>query len=70
MRRPLFLLLLVLLPQPAHAHLVNTAFGGFYDGMLHLLVTPADLLLVLGLGLLAGQAGRESARPLLLPTAW
>ena len=66
------LLLLFLQPQAAHAHLVNSGFGSFYDGMLHLLMTPEDLLLVLALGLLAGQAGRQAARPLLLllPACW
>jgi hydrogenase/urease accessory protein HupE len=61
-----------LLAAPAHAHLVQTGFGDFYDGLAHLVLTPADLLLALGFGLLAGLRGRASARAALfaLPLAW
>ena len=54
------------------AHLVETGFGGFYDGAMHLLVTVEDLLLVLGLCLLAGARGKVAARRVLiaLPAAW
>ncbi len=54
------------------AHLVQTGFGDFYDGVAHLAVTPSDLLLVLGLGLLAGLRGAATARAVLvaLPLAW
>jgi hydrogenase/urease accessory protein HupE len=57
---------------PASAHLVQTGFGTFYDGIAHLLLTPADLLVVLALGALAGLRGAEVARPLLfvLAGAW
>jgi hydrogenase/urease accessory protein HupE len=60
------------LAAPAHAHLVETGFGAFYDGMAHIAVTPADLLLILGLALYAGQRGIQAARPALfaLPLAW
>jgi hydrogenase/urease accessory protein HupE len=56
----------------AHAHLVETGFGAFYDGIAHVLVTPADLLMVLALALLAGQRGTQAARWALfaLPIAW
>ena len=37
------------------AHLMETGFGGFYDGIAHLLMTPTDLLVVVGLSILAGQ---------------
>jgi urease accessory protein len=37
-----------------HAHLINTGFGPFYDGLTHLFVTPQDLLRVFALALLAG----------------
>jgi len=52
----------VLLAAPAQAHLVETGFGAFYDGMVHLWVTPADLLLVIAVALLAGQRGTQAAR--------
>ena len=56
----------------SQAHLVQTGFGAFYDGLAHVAVTPADLLLVLGVALLAGQRGTEAARWTLfaLPVAW
>jgi urease accessory protein len=59
-------------PLPAHAHLMNTGFGPFYDGATHLFVTPEDLLPVLGLALLAGLRGPRFGRALLLvlPLAW
>ena len=59
-------------PRPAHAHLVQTGFGTFYDGVVHLAITPEDLLLVLGLGLLAGLCGAATSRSTLvgLPGAW
>lgn len=57
---------------PAHAHLVETGFGTFYDGVAHLAVTASDLLVVLALALLAGQRGPQAARWSLfvLPAAW
>ena len=57
---------------PVFAHLMETGFGGFYDGIAHLLITPADLLLVLGLSLLSGQQGPAGGRVLLLvlPLCW
>ena len=59
-------------PLPAHAHLMNTGFGPFYDGATHFLVTPEDLLPVLGLALLAGLRGPRFGRALVLvlPLAW
>ena len=54
------------------AHLMETGFGGFYDGIAHLFITPTDLLLVVGLALLAGQQGPAAGRRLLavLPLTW
>jgi urease accessory protein len=59
-------------PAQAHAHLVQTGFGAFYDGLAHVVVTPADLLVVMALALLAGQRGTQAARWALfaLPIAW
>ena len=36
----------------ARAHLANTGFGPFYDGMYHLVLAPEDLLPVIALALL------------------
>jgi hypothetical protein len=46
----------------AHAHLMNTGFGPFYDGLTHLFVTPEDLLPVIALALLAGLRGPRFGR--------
>ncbi len=56
----------------AHAHLMNTGFGPFYDGLAHPLLTPEDLLPVAALALLAGQSGPRAGRWVLfgLPAAW
>jgi hydrogenase/urease accessory protein HupE len=70
--RVLPLALLAGAPIPAHAHLVNSGLGPFYNGALHLLLSPGDLLAVLAVGLLAGQSGKASARwaAITLPLAW
>jgi hypothetical protein len=49
-----------------------TGFGTFYDGMVHLMLTPADLLAALGLGVWAGSCGAAASRGVLLtlPGAW
>src|SRR5271165_5168048 len=56
----------------AQAHLMNTGFGPFYDGLTHLFVTPEDLLPVIALALLAGLRGPCFGRAVLfaLPIAW
>lgn len=71
MRRCAFLILLCL-PTLAHAHLVSTGIGPFYDGLAHLFVSLQDLLFCLGVGLLAGLSGKETARSTLLygAVAW
>ena len=63
---------LILVPAPASAHLMNTGFGPFYDGLTHLFVTPEDLLPVVALTLLGGLRGPRCARAVLfaLPLAW
>ncbi len=43
-----------LAPTPSWAHLVNTRFGNFYDGMLHPLTALEHMVPWLALGLLAG----------------
>lgn len=64
--------LLLLSPAAAHAHLVNTGLGPFYDGVSHLGLTPEDLLPAVAMALLAGQRGAEAGRRTLfaLPAAW
>jgi urease accessory protein len=61
-----------LTPVAAHAHLVNTGLGPFYDGLSHFLLTPEDLLPALALALLAGLNGAGAGRTALfaLPGAW
>jgi hydrogenase/urease accessory protein HupE len=73
MRRLLWLLaLLVVIPLPAHAHLMNTGLGPFYDGLAHPFVSPEDLLPVIALACLAGLRGPRFGRAVLfaLPAAW
>lgn len=62
----------LLAPTAAHAHLVQTGFGEFYDGIGHLLMTLPDLFVVLATAILAGSSGAPSARRALvgLPLAW
>lgn len=54
------------------AHLVQTGFGVFYDGLAHWALSPRDLLVVMALALLAGFAGKKAARAavLVLPLSW
>jgi urease accessory protein len=58
--------------SPASAHLMNTGFGPFYDGLAHPLVTPEDLLPVAAMALLAGLRGARPGRSIVfvLPAAW
>jgi urease accessory protein len=62
----------LLAPTLAEAHLVQTGFGPFYDGISHFALTPDDLLSVVALGLLAGLCGPRAGRlsMLALPLAW
>jgi hydrogenase/urease accessory protein HupE len=62
----------LLAPGVAHAHLVSTGFGPFYDGIMHLALTPEDLLTVIALALLGGLNGTRAGRLMLLalPLAW
>lgn len=56
----------------ADAHLMNTGFGPFYDGLAHPLVTVEDLLPVTAMALLGGLGGARTGRWVLftLPAAW
>jgi urease accessory protein len=60
------------LTTPAHAHLMNSGFGPFYDGLAHPLMSPEDLLPAVAMTLLAGLGGARTGRFVLaiLPGAW
>jgi hydrogenase/urease accessory protein HupE len=64
--------LLMLFPAHVEAHLNSSGLGPVYDGLLHFLLSPEDLLPVLALALLAGQLGAEYGRRAMfvLPVAW
>jgi hydrogenase/urease accessory protein HupE len=57
---------------PAQAHLMNSGFGPFYDGLAHPFISPEDLLPALAVTLLAGLSGARYGRWMLatLPAAW
>jgi hydrogenase/urease accessory protein HupE len=73
-KRCLILALLSPLVWPAttEAHLMNTGFGPFYDGMMHLAVSPDDLLGVLAIAMLSGLVSARHGRVTLLTVsiAW
>jgi hydrogenase/urease accessory protein HupE len=64
--------LLVTTPSAGMAHLVNSGLGPFYDGALHLLLSPGDLLGLAAAALLAGLCGDRAGRLTVfaLPLAW
>jgi urease accessory protein len=57
---------------PAEAHLNSTEMGPIYDGMMHFLMSPEDIIPILALALLAGLRGALYGRRALfvLPVAW
>lgn len=57
---------------PAEAHLDATGMGPVYDGLMHFLTSPEDLVPALALALLAGLRGAEYGRRAMftLPAAW
>jgi urease accessory protein len=57
---------------PSEAHLNSTGMGPFYDGLIHFLMSPEDIIPVLALALLAGLRGASYGRRALftLPVAW
>jgi len=58
--------------EPAEAHLNSTGVGPLYDGLMHFLMSPEDLVPALALALLAGLRGAAYGRRALftLPAAW
>ena len=49
-------------PSMAHAIIVSTGLGPFYDGLSHFALTPEDLLPALALALLVGLSGARAGR--------
>ena len=47
---------------PAEAHLNSTGMGPFYDGLVHFLMSPEDIIPVFALALLAGLRGANYGR--------
>ena len=62
----------VMYALPAEAHLNSTGMGPFYDGLMHFLMSPEDIVPVIALALLAGLRGARYGRWALftLPVAW
>ena len=62
----------VMLAFPAEAHLNTTGMGPFYDGLMHFLMSPEDIVHVLALALWSGLRGAAYGRRALftLPVAW
>jgi hydrogenase/urease accessory protein HupE len=71
-RAALLLAVTVAAATPAQAHLMNSGFGPFYDGLAHPLLSPEDLLPAVAMTLLAGLGGARAGRFVLaiLPSAW
>ena len=61
-----------LCPSSAFAHLNSTGMGPVYDGLLHFLLSPEDIVPVVALAMLAGLRGPEYGRRalFLLPVSW
>ena len=57
---------------PAEAHLNATGMGPIYDGLMHFLTSPEDLVPALAFALLAGLRGAPCGRRAMftLPAAW
>ena len=65
-------LAVTLCAAPAEAHLNSTGMGPIYDGLIHFLTSPEDLVPTFALALLAGLRGAPFGRraALILPAAW
>ena len=68
----IFALTVVLRAEPAEAHLNSTGMGPIYDGLMHFLMSPEDLVPALALALLAGLRGADYGRraAFTLPATW
>lgn len=71
-RLSLVIAALLLAPSVAQAHLVTSGLGPFYDGAMHLALSPDDLLGLFAAALLAGLCGPRAGRWTLaiLPASW
>jgi len=49
--------------QPAWSHAPIEGLGGFYNGMLHPILVPSQLLLLIAAGMLFGQQGASANQP-------
>ena len=67
-----FLMFAIGVPVRANAHLVTTGLGPVYDGMEHMLLSPDQWIMVVGLAFLAGLNGPSAGRAVLflVPGAW
>ena len=65
-------LVLISVPSVALAHLVNSGLGPFYDGAMHLALSPGDLLGLVAATLLAGLHGVRAGRltVIAMPISW
>jgi urease accessory protein len=70
--RAVVALAMILTCGTAEAHLNATGMGPVYDGLMHFLMSPEDLVPALALALLAGLRGAPYGRRVLftLPVAW
>ena len=70
--RAVAMLAVALICGPAEAHLNATGMGPIYDGLMHFLTSPEDLVPALALALLAGLRGASYGRSAMftLPAAW
>ncbi len=70
--RVVAMLVVALICGPAQAHLNATGMGPVFDGLMHFLTSPEDLVPALALALLAGLRGAAFGRRAMftLPTAW
>jgi len=61
-----------LFPLTAEAHLNSTGMGPVYDGLMHFLMSPEDIVPALALALLSGLRGATYGRRTLfvLPASW
>jgi len=66
------LLMALSAPSIAHAHLVNSGLGPFYDGALHLFLSPMDIVRLVTLSLFAGAQAPGTGRSVVIatPAAW
>jgi len=65
-------LAVALVCEPARAHLESSGMGPVYDGLMHFLTSPEDLVPAIALAMLAGLRGAAYGRRAMftLPAAW